>query len=79
MSYKLVTLGGDGTGPEVMREGLRVLNAISSALDVSWSVDDVPCGGQYYLEHGDRDWPVGAEARCDAADLILLGAVRVRS
>jgi isocitrate/isopropylmalate dehydrogenase len=75
MSYKLVTLGGDGTGPEVMREGLRVLNAISSALDVSWSVDDVPCGGQYYLEHGDRDWPVGAEARCDAADLILLGAV----
>jgi isocitrate/isopropylmalate dehydrogenase len=75
MSYKLVTLGGDGTGPEVMREGLRVLNAISSALDVSWNVDDVPCGGQYYLEHGDRDWPVGAEARCDAADLILLGAV----
>jgi isocitrate/isopropylmalate dehydrogenase len=75
MSYKLVTLGGDGTGPEVMREGLRVLNAVSSALDVSWSVDDVPCGGQYYLEHGDRDWPVGAEARCDAADLILLGAV----
>jgi isocitrate/isopropylmalate dehydrogenase len=29
MSYKLVTLGGDGTGPEVMREGLRVLHAIS--------------------------------------------------
>ena len=75
MSYKLVTLGGDGTGPEVMREGLRVLHAISAKLDVSWDVDDIPCGGQYYLEHGDRDWPEGAEARCDAADLILLGAV----
>ncbi len=75
MSYKLVTLGGDGTGPEVMREGLRVLQALSSALDLSWDVDDIPCGGQFFLEHGDRDWPEGAEARCDAADLILLGAV----
>ena len=75
MSYKLVTLGGDGTGPEVMREGLRVLHAISAKLELAWDVDDIRCGGQYYLEHGDRDWPVGAEARCDAADLILLGAV----
>ncbi|MCB9566932.1 MAG: isocitrate/isopropylmalate dehydrogenase family protein [Myxococcales bacterium] len=75
MSYKLATLGGDGTGPEVMREGLRVLHAVSSVIGVDWSIDDIPCGGQYYLEHGDRDWPVGAEERCDAADLILLGAV----
>ncbi|HEY0135719.1 MAG TPA: isocitrate/isopropylmalate family dehydrogenase [Nannocystis sp.] len=75
MAYKLVTLGGDGTGPEVMREGLRVLHAISGALDLAWDVDDIACGGQYYLEHGDRDWPVGSEERCDAADLILLGAV----
>ena len=75
MAYKLVTLGGDGTGPEVMREGLRVLHAISGALELAWDVDDIQCGGQYYLEHGDRDWPVGSEERCDAADLILLGAV----
>ena len=34
---------------------------------------DAEGGGR--LEHGDRDWPEGAEARCDAADLILLGAV----
>ena len=72
MPYKLVTLGGDGTGPEVMREGLRVLDAVSKVIGVEWSIDDVPCGGQYYLEHGDRDWPADAEARCDAADLMLL-------
>lgn len=75
MPYQLVTLGGDGTGPEVMREGLRVLHAVSEVSGVEWTIDDIPCGGQYYLEHGDRDWPEGAEARCDAADLILLGAV----
>ncbi len=75
MSFKLVTLGGDGTGPEVMREGLRVLEAVSKPLDLSWDIDDIPCGGQYYLEHGDLDWPADAQGRCEAADLILLGAV----
>ncbi len=75
MAYKLVTLGGDGTGPEVMREGMRVLSAVSEVLGVAWDVDDIPCGGQYYLKHGSRDWPEGAEERCSAADLILLGAV----
>ena len=75
MAYKLVTLGGDGTGPEVMREGLRVLDAVSSVLGLSWDTQDVPCGGQYYLEHGSLDWPEDAPAKCAAADLILLGAV----
>lgn len=75
MAYKLVTLGGDGTGPEVMREGLRVLDAVSQPLGIEWDIDDVPCGGQYYLEHGDLDWPSDAPQRCAAADLILLGAV----
>lgn len=75
MAYKLVTLGGDGTGPEVMREGMRVLNALSEVLEIAWEVDDIPCGGQFYLAHGSRDWPEGAEERCAAADLILLGAV----
>ncbi len=75
MAYKLVTLGGDGTGPEVMAEGMKVLNAVSKPLGIAWDVDDIPCGGQYYLEHGDNDWPAGSEERCAKADLILLGAV----
>lgn len=75
MAYKLVTLPGDGTGPEVMQEGLRVLNAVSEVLGLKWDIDEIPCGGQYYLAHGDRDWPEGSEQRCAAADLILLGAV----
>lgn len=40
MAYKLVTLGGDGTGPEVMREGMRVLTALSKVLDVAWEVEE---------------------------------------
>ena len=75
MPYTLVTLGGDGTGPEVMAQGLRVLQAVSAPLSIEWSMQDIPCGGRYYLEHGQRDWPEGAEEACAAADLILLGAV----
>jgi 3-isopropylmalate dehydrogenase len=75
MQYKLVTLGGDGTGPEVMREGLRVLDAVSEPLGITWDTEDIECGGQYYLEHGDSDWPEGSEEKCAAADLNLLGAV----
>ncbi|MEM9462038.1 MAG: isocitrate/isopropylmalate family dehydrogenase [Myxococcota bacterium] len=75
MAYTLVTLGGDGTGPEVMAEGMRVLHAVSQPLGIAWEIDDIPCGGQYYLEHGDSDWPQGSQERCAKADLILLGAV----
>jgi isocitrate/isopropylmalate dehydrogenase len=75
MPYKLVTLGGDGTGPEVMREGLKVLDAVSKSLGIEWSTQDIPCGGQYYLQHGDLDWPADAPQKCAESDLILLGAV----
>lgn len=75
MPYKLVTLGGDGTGPEVMGEGLRVLHAVSKPLNISWDIEDIECGGQYYLKDGKSDWPEGSDAKCAAADLILLGAV----
>jgi len=75
MTYRLVILGGDGTGPEVMQEGLRALHAVSEPLGIAWEREEIPCGGQYYLEHGDSDWPAGSAERCEAADLILLGAV----
>ncbi|MBX7081358.1 MAG: isocitrate/isopropylmalate dehydrogenase family protein [Nannocystaceae bacterium] len=75
MAYQLVTLPGDGTGPEVMREGMRVLEAVSRKLGIEWNNQEIPCGGKFYLEHGSRDWPEGSEEACAAADLILLGAV----
>jgi 3-isopropylmalate dehydrogenase len=75
MAYNVVTLGGDGIGPEVMAQGLRVLEAVSKPLGIEWNVEDIPCGGRFYLEHGSRDWPEGSEEKCKAADMILLGAV----
>lgn len=75
MKVHIVALPGDGTGPEVMAQGLRVLGPISAATGVRFEVEEIPCGGQYYLKDGQRDWPEGSEERCEAADVIFLGAV----
>ena len=56
--YQIVTLPGDGIGPEVTREALRVLVAGAEALGVGFDFEEIPGGGEYYLEHG-REWPEG--------------------
>lgn len=57
-----------------MAEALKVLTVVGRRTDTKFVVDEIPCGGQYYLAHG-RDWPEGSEERCKRADVILLGAV----
>lgn len=76
MAYKLVLLPGDGTGPEVMREAEKVLDAVQDAFGVSFDRVSIPCGGQYYLDTG-AEWPEGSFESCKAADAILLGAVGI--
>jgi len=73
-SYSVVLLPGDGVGIEVADQAKRVLQLVGQRTDTAFEIDEIPCGGQYFLEH-QRDWPEGSEQRCDNADLILLGAV----
>lgn len=74
-SYSLVLLPGDGIGPEVCRQARALLDAVASAVSLIFEVEEIACGGKFYLEHGSRDWPEGAEQKCHDADAILLGAV----
>jgi 3-isopropylmalate dehydrogenase len=74
-AYDLVVLPGDGIGVEVAAHARRLLEVVTTATGVEFAIDEIPCGGAFYLAHGSRDWPEGAEARCRAADAILLGAV----
>ena len=74
-TYSLVLLPGDGIGVEVIAEARQLVDVVAAATGVAFAVDEIPCGGKFYLEHGTRDWPDDAEARCRAADAILLGAV----
>jgi len=36
-TYNIAALGGDGTGPEVLVEGIKVLNAVAPKFDVNRS------------------------------------------
>jgi 3-isopropylmalate dehydrogenase len=74
-SYDIALLPGDGIGAEVAADARALLEVIAAGTGVGLRVDEIPCGGRFYLQHGQRDWPEDAEARCRAADAILLGAV----
>jgi isocitrate/isopropylmalate dehydrogenase len=72
--YEVAVFAGDGTGPEVIREGIKVLTALGEGGPAPWHLTEHPGGGQYYQKTG-REWePEGAAAARDA-DAILLGAV----
>ena len=72
--YAVAVFPGDGTGPEVLREGVKLLGALAEGGPAPWHLTEYPGGGQYYLRTG-REWEPEAEAAAHAADAILLGAV----
>lgn len=73
-TYEVAVLPGDGTGNEVIEATLTVLEAAQEAHDVHLALEEHACGAQHYQRTGD-EWGPGAEAACEEADAILLGAV----
>jgi len=74
-TYELVLLPGDGIGVEVMAEARALVELVAADLGVGFALDEIACGGNFFLQHGTSDWPAGSEEKCKAADAILLGAV----
>ena len=70
MALRVVSLPGDGIGPEVCAAAVRVLEA----LPIDVSIEEHPFGGQAIHQHGDP-LPDETLAACRAADAVLLGAV----
>jgi 3-isopropylmalate dehydrogenase len=73
-SYYIVALPGDGIGPEVLNQALRVLRAAGELFQIDFRIEEIPCGGHYYAEH-ETEWPEGSFEKCEMADAVLLGAV----
>jgi len=73
--YKVAVIAGDGIGPEVLAEGIKVLEAVAR-LDGKFSVEftHFPWGCQYYLQHGKMMDEDGLE-QLKGFDAIYLGAV----
>lgn len=72
--YWIVLLPGDGVGVEVVRESVKILKTFSEHSGVQFELEEIPCGGSYYVEHG-LEWPIGSFEKCKGSDAILLGAV----
>ena len=51
-NYKIAVIGGDGTGPEVVAEGLKVLKAASKKYKFEYETKDFDFSGRRYLETG---------------------------
>ncbi len=73
-TYKIAVIPGDGTGPEVVTEGVKVLEAAASkfgfALDMTW----YDYGGDRYLKTGEV-LPEGAVEDLKQYKAIYLGAI----
>lgn len=74
-NINIALIPGDGIGPEVVAEGVKVLKAIEELdKELSFSFQEFPWGCEYYLEHGKMMDEDGIE-RLKAFDAIYLGAV----
>lgn len=72
--YKIAVIPGDGTGPEVIREGLKVLNAVSQKAGFKYETTMFDFGGERYKKTGDV-LPDKALEEFKKFDAIYLGAV----
>ncbi len=52
-SYQIAVLPGDGTGPEVVQEGKKVLNAVGKKFNIKFEFTEFDFGGERYLKTGE--------------------------
>ncbi len=73
-SYNIALMPGDGTGPEVLREGVKVLDAVAAKYDLKLNYETFDFGGERYLKTGET---ISNSAIEDLRkfDAIFLGAI----
>jgi 3-isopropylmalate dehydrogenase len=74
MKARIAVLGGDGIGPEVIDEAVRVLETIARKYAHEFALERLPFGGVAIDEFGDG-LPDHTLQGCLAADGVLLGAI----
>jgi 3-isopropylmalate dehydrogenase len=72
--FRIAVLAGDGIGPEVMAEGLKVLNAAAKKFSINLEFDHKLVGGAA-IDVAGSALPAETLSACEAADAILFGSV----
>ena len=73
-NFNLAVIGGDGIGPEVVAEGLKVLDAVSAKHGVTFTKNNFELGAAYWHKSGEV-LPDSVMAEIAKSDVILLGAI----
>ncbi|NMH59327.1 3-isopropylmalate dehydrogenase [Alteromonas ponticola] len=71
---KIAVLAGDGIGPEVMQEALKVLDKVSAMFSVTFDLRSFLVGGAAIDETG-QALPAATLRGCEDADAILFGSI----
>ena len=74
MKLNIATLPGDGIGPEIMRQGVAVLDAIAAKCGHEFTYHEAICGAHAIDEVGDP-YPDATHEVCMQADAVLFAAV----
>jgi len=73
-TYKIALLDGDGIGPELMVEAVKVMKLVAERNNVNFELTHTPFGASAWFSHG-VSFPDQTKAVCDAADAILKGPI----
>ena len=73
-NYTIALLAGDGIGPEIMAEAVKVFKLVEQRNDVSFNLVEAEFGAGAYFTVG-HPFPEATKAICDAADAILKGPI----
>ena len=73
-NYKITVLKGDGIGPEIVDECIKVLDAAGKKFDFAFDYDYQLLGG-CAIDATGVPFPKETETACKASDAVLLGAV----
>ena len=74
MKANITVIGGDGIGPEVTAEAVRVLQRVAQQSGHQLTLTEMPFGGIAIDQHGDP-LPARTLQACLSADAVLLGAI----
>ncbi|RKY46319.1 MAG: 3-isopropylmalate dehydrogenase [Candidatus Neomarinimicrobiota bacterium] len=74
MEYKVAVLPGDGIGPEIIEEAVRVIRAVEEKYGLKVELNYAPVGGAAWEEHGNH-LPEETLKICRESAAILFGAV----
>ena len=73
-THRIAVVGGDGIGPEVTREAMKVLNAAAEVYGFNIEANEYPYGTEHYLKTGEK-FPESALDEMRKHDAIYLGAI----